>query len=150
MRPQDGYIVDSLGWAYYQLGRYNDAVVELEKAVKLRPEDPTINDHMGDAYWRVGRLSEATFQWNHAIAGKPEPEELAKIKEKLKKGCRIFRASRLPMQQSLPGKSQMRQSRKRLLHRPRRLHLPTRPRKADNRLNAFTRGRFILGRVLMQ
>ncbi|AIJ85714.1 tetratricopeptide repeat protein [Brucella melitensis] len=86
LRPQDGYIVDSLGWAYYQLGRYNDAVVELEKAVKLRPEDPTINDHMGDAYWRVGRLLEATFQWNHAIAGKPEPEELAKIKEKLKKG----------------------------------------------------------------
>jgi len=86
LRPQDGYIVDSLGWAYYMLGRYPEAVVELEKAVKLRPEDPTINDHMGDAYWRVGRLLEATFQWNHAIAGKPEPEDLAKIEEKLKKG----------------------------------------------------------------
>ncbi len=86
LRPQDGYIVDSLGWAYYMLGRYDEAVVELEKAVKLRPEDPTINDHMGDAYWRVGRLLEATFQWNHAIAGKPEPQDLAKIEEKLKKG----------------------------------------------------------------
>lgn len=86
LRPQDGYIVDSLGWAYYMLGRYPEAVIELEKAVKLRPEDPTINDHMGDAYWRVGRLLEATFQWNHAIAGKPEPEELVKIEEKLKKG----------------------------------------------------------------
>ncbi len=86
LRPQDGYIVDSLGWAYYQLGRYDEAVVELEKAVKLRPEDPTINDHMGDAYWRTGRLLEATFQWNHAIAGKPEPEELTKIEAKLKKG----------------------------------------------------------------
>lgn len=86
LRPQDGYIVDSLGWAYYMLGRYDEAVVELEKAVKLRPEDPTINDHMGDAYWRVGRLLEATFQWNHAIAGKPEPEDLVKIEEKLKKG----------------------------------------------------------------
>jgi len=68
LRPQDGYIVDSLGWAYYKLGRYDEAVVELEKAVKLRPEDPTINDHMGDAYWRVGRQLEATFQWHHAIA----------------------------------------------------------------------------------
>jgi tetratricopeptide (TPR) repeat protein len=86
LRPQDGYIVDSLGWAYYKLGRYPEAVVELEKAVKLRPEDPTINDHLGDAYWRSDRQLEATFQWNHAIAGKPEPEELAKIEEKLKKG----------------------------------------------------------------
>ncbi|MFD1197789.1 tetratricopeptide repeat protein [Brucella gallinifaecis] len=86
LRPQDGYIVDSLGWAYYKLGRYPEAVIELEKAVKLRPEDPTINDHLGDAYWRTDRQLEATFQWNHAIAGKPEPEELAKIEEKLKKG----------------------------------------------------------------
>lgn len=86
LRPQDGYIVDSLGWAYYKLGRYDEAAVELEKAVKLRPEDPTINDHLGDAYWRAGRQLEATFQWNHAIAGKPEPEELAKIEQKLKKG----------------------------------------------------------------
>lgn len=86
LRPQDGYIVDLLGWAYYKLGRYPEAVVELEKAVKLRPEDLTINDHLGDAYWRTGRQLEATFQWNHAIAGKPEPEELVKIEEKLKKG----------------------------------------------------------------
>lgn len=86
MRPQDGYIVDSLGWAYYKLGRYDEAVVELEKAVKLRPEDPTINDHLGDAYWQAGRGLEATFQWNHAIAGKPEPAELAKIEKKLKHG----------------------------------------------------------------
>lgn len=86
MRPQDGYIVDSLGWANYKLGRYDEAVVELEKAVKLRPEDPTINDHLGDAYWQVGRGLEATFQWNHAITGKPEPAELAKIEKKLKHG----------------------------------------------------------------
>jgi tetratricopeptide (TPR) repeat protein len=86
LRPQDGYIVDSLGWAYYKLGRYNEAVTELEKAVKLRPEDATINDHLGDAYWRAGRKLEATFQWNHAVASKPEPEELAKIEAKLKNG----------------------------------------------------------------
>ncbi|KXF78409.1 hypothetical protein ATN84_00990 [Paramesorhizobium deserti] len=86
LRPQDGYIVDSLGWAYYRLGRYDEAVTELEKAVKLRPEDATINDHLGDAYWRAGRKLEATFQWNHAVASKPEPEELVKIEEKLKKG----------------------------------------------------------------
>lgn len=86
LRPQDGYIVDSLGWAYYKLGRYDEAVVELEKAVRLRPEDPTINDHLGDAYWRADRKLEATFQWNHAIVGKPEAEELPKIELKLKQG----------------------------------------------------------------
>ena len=88
LRAQDGYIVDSLGWAYYKLKRYDEAVKTLENAVKLRPEDATINDHLGDAYWRVGRKLEATFQWNHAIAGKPEPEELAKIQEKLKTGLK--------------------------------------------------------------
>lgn len=88
LRPQDGYIVDSLGWAYYKLGRYDDAVKTLEDAIKLRPEDATINDHLGDAYWMVGRKLEATFQWNHAIAGKPDPEELAKIQEKLKSGLK--------------------------------------------------------------
>ena len=94
LRAQDGYIVDSLGWAYYKLGRYNEAVKTLENAIKLRPEDPTINDHLGDAYWQVGRKLEATFQWNHAIAGKPEPEELAKIQEKLKSGLKTETAEK--------------------------------------------------------
>lgn len=86
LRPQDGYIIDSLGWAYYKLGRYEKAVKELERAIKLRPEDATINDHLGDAYWRVGRKLEATFQWNHALASKPEDGEQPKIEEKLKHG----------------------------------------------------------------
>jgi tetratricopeptide (TPR) repeat protein len=85
-RPDDGYIVDSLGWAYYRLGQFDDAVKHLERAVELKPEDPTINDHLGDAYWRVGRVLEARFQWTHARDLKPEPEELPKIEEKLKSG----------------------------------------------------------------
>jgi tetratricopeptide (TPR) repeat protein len=85
-RPEDGYIIDSLGWAHYRLGQYDEAVKHLERAVELRPEDPTINDHLGDVYWRVGRLHEAKFQWSHAKDLKPEPEELPKIEEKLKVG----------------------------------------------------------------
>jgi len=85
-RPDDGYIVDSLGWAYYRLGNYTEAVKQLERAIELKPEDPTINDHLGDAYWRVGRTLEARFQWAHARAFKPDPEELAKIEAKLKNG----------------------------------------------------------------
>ena len=65
-RPDDGYIVDSLGWAYFRTGNYDEAVKNLERAVLLKPDDPTINDHLGDAYWRVGRTLEAHFQWSHA------------------------------------------------------------------------------------
>ncbi|MGY3621323.1 tetratricopeptide repeat protein [Bradyrhizobium sp. USDA 10063] len=85
-RPDDGYIVDSLGWAYYRIGNYDEAVKQLERAIDLKPEDPTINDHLGDAYWRVGRTLEAKFQWAHARDLKPEPDELPKIEAKIENG----------------------------------------------------------------
>jgi tetratricopeptide (TPR) repeat protein len=85
-RPDDGYIVDSLGWAYYRTGNYEEAMKQLERAIELKPEDPTINDHLGDAYWRVGRVLEASFQWAHARDLKPDAEDLPKILEKLKSG----------------------------------------------------------------
>jgi tetratricopeptide (TPR) repeat protein len=85
-RPDDGYIVDSLGWAYFRIGDYTQAVKHLERAVELKPEDSTINDHLGDAYWKVGRTLEARFQWTHARDLKPEPDDLKKIEKKLKDG----------------------------------------------------------------
>lgn len=85
-RPDDGYIVDSLGWAYFRIGDTAEAVRHLERAVELRPEDPTINDHLGDAYWKVGRTLEAKFQWSHARDLKPDPDDLKKIEEKLRTG----------------------------------------------------------------
>ncbi|MHB9434528.1 tetratricopeptide repeat protein [Mesorhizobium sp. P15089B] len=86
LRPSDGYIVDSLGWAYFRMGRFDDAVREMERAVSLKPEDPVLNDHLGDAYWRVGRKLEATFQWNQARDLKPDPDVLAILQQKLMKG----------------------------------------------------------------
>jgi tetratricopeptide (TPR) repeat protein len=86
LRPNDGYIVDSLGWAYYRLGRFEEAVDALEKAVSLRPDDPVLNDHLGDAYWRVGRKLQAVFQWSHARDLEPEPEVLAAVERKLVEG----------------------------------------------------------------
>jgi tetratricopeptide (TPR) repeat protein len=85
-RADDGYIVDSLGWAYYRIGKYDEAVKNLDRAVELKPEDPTINDHLGDAYWKVGRVLEAKFQWAHARDLNPEPEDLTVIQQKLKNG----------------------------------------------------------------
>ena len=85
-RPEDGYIVDSLGWAYYRLNAFDKAVTELERAVELKPRDPVINDHLGDAYWRVGRKLEATFQWSHALSNDPEDDRAEDIKAKLESG----------------------------------------------------------------
>jgi len=86
LRPYDGYIVDSVGWAYYQLGRYDDAAKTLNAAVLLVPSDPTINDHLGDALWRAGKKISARFQWNHAITFSSNDDEKAVIERKLKNG----------------------------------------------------------------
>ena len=85
-RPEDGFVVDSLGWVHYLTGNYDDAVVELEKAVKLEPNDPTINHHLGDAYWRVGRKIEARFQWRHALDNGPNDKERPELLQKLQEG----------------------------------------------------------------
>ena len=90
-RPNEGYIVDSLGWVYYRLGRYEEAVPQMEKAVSLMPVDPVVNDHLGDVYWAVGRTREAEFQWKRALsfvdwedaAAEADPE---RIKRKIEVG----------------------------------------------------------------
>jgi tetratricopeptide (TPR) repeat protein len=86
LRPYDGYIVDSVGWAYYRLGRYDEAAKTLEAAVLLVPGDATINDHLGDALWRAGRRIDARFQWNHALAFSDNDDDKAAIERKLKIG----------------------------------------------------------------
>ncbi len=86
LRPNDGYIVDSLGWAHYRLGQYVEATETLEKAIDLKPADPILNSHLGDAYWRVDRQIEAHFQWNHARDMGPDPEDLPGILKKIEVG----------------------------------------------------------------
>jgi tetratricopeptide (TPR) repeat protein len=86
LRPYDGYIVDSVGWAYFKLGRYDDAAKTLEQAVLLAPGDPTVNEHFGDALWKTGKQIDARFQWNHAIAFGADAEAKAAIEQKLKAG----------------------------------------------------------------
>ncbi|OIQ41144.1 MAG: hypothetical protein BM560_10900 [Roseobacter sp. MedPE-SWde] len=90
-QPNSGYIVDSLGWVFYRLGRYADAVGHMERAVELMPVDPVVNDHLGDVYWAVGRLREAEFQWKRALSfiksgegdGEADPD---RIRSKLELG----------------------------------------------------------------
>jgi len=84
--PKNGFINDSLGWVYYLLGDYKQAVHYLEIAVGFEPSDVTITDHLGDAYWRLGRPVEARYQWRHALDNGAEGDELAAIREKLAHG----------------------------------------------------------------
>ncbi|MHA1134841.1 MAG: tetratricopeptide repeat protein, partial [Alphaproteobacteria bacterium] len=88
LKPDDGYYVDSLGWAYYRLGNMPEAVEKLERAVELRPDDPIINDHLGDAYWRVGRTFEAKYQWEQSLLLKPEDDQIVVLKEKIASGLK--------------------------------------------------------------
>jgi tetratricopeptide (TPR) repeat protein len=103
LAPTDGAIVDSLGWAYYRLGRYDEAVKELERAVLLRAGDSTINDHLGDAYWRVGRRREAFYKWQQALGLNPEPEERAAIEKKLESGLEDVSAAATPVPAPKPN-----------------------------------------------
>jgi tetratricopeptide (TPR) repeat protein len=82
-RPNDGYIIDSLGWAFYQIGKYKEAVINLEKAVELT-SDSIIIDHLGDALFYSGRKIEAVFQWKRALEFEPTEEMINKVKNKIK------------------------------------------------------------------
>ena len=86
LKPEDGYIVDSLGWAHFRLGNFAEAAKQLERAVELRPSDPILNDHLGDALWRVGRIREARYQWKLSLTLKPEDDNARKTREKLRAG----------------------------------------------------------------
>jgi tetratricopeptide (TPR) repeat protein len=93
LRPLDGMIADSVGWAYYRLGRYPDAARALEEAVQLAPGASDVNDHLGDAYWRVGRKIDARFQWQHALQLNPEAKQKPVIERKLQFGLDPVSAS---------------------------------------------------------
>ena len=83
LRPKDGYIIDSLGWALFRMGDRNGAVTQLERAIEMKPLDPTINDHLGDAYWAVGRKIEALFQWRRSLRESDDPDLSAAVRKKI-------------------------------------------------------------------
>ncbi|MEM9170400.1 MAG: tetratricopeptide repeat protein [Pseudomonadota bacterium] len=89
LSPDNGAIVDSLGWAHYQRGDYAEAVVHLERAASMEPADPTITDHLGDVYWRLGRRVEARYQWRHALDLEPDAKLLAALEEKIAGGLAV-------------------------------------------------------------
>jgi tetratricopeptide (TPR) repeat protein len=95
-RPNDGAVIDSLGWAMLRQGDVAGAVKSLERAVELMPEDATLNGHLGDAYWAAGRRQEALYQWRRALNLNPEPEEVPKLEAKLHESEQVLGIAAAP------------------------------------------------------
>ncbi|MBK5912335.1 hypothetical protein CCR85_12650 [Rhodothalassium salexigens] len=89
LEPGNGFIIDSMGWAHYLRGNYDQAVAFLEQAIVEEPDDPTISDHLGDAYWQVGRHLEARYQWEHALTLTDAADTQAAIRDKLTYGLTL-------------------------------------------------------------
>ncbi len=86
LKPDDGYYVDSLGWAYFRLGNMPAAVEQLEHAVELKPDDPVVNDHLGDAYWRVGRTARGKISVAAGADAEARRRPVVTLEKKLKSG----------------------------------------------------------------
>ncbi len=81
--PDSYHIIDSLGWAYYRTGDFEQALLYLERAMELESTDPIVNDHLGDVLWMLGRKREAKFQWKKSLSFKPEPVDQKNTEDKL-------------------------------------------------------------------
>mgnify|MGYP001197804234 CR=1 FL=1 len=87
LKRNDGYIIDSLGWAYFKLKKFDEAKLYLQQAVKLMPSDPVVNDHYADALWMTGKKIQARYYWNYVLnLEKAEKDLKEKIEKKLIKG----------------------------------------------------------------
>jgi len=85
IKPNSGYIVDSMGWIYYQKKLYKKAIIYLEKAVRLTPNDPTIMEHLGDAYEKQGFYKKALDAYQKALSLNPENSHKKRLLDKIEK-----------------------------------------------------------------
>lgn len=88
--PTNGAYLDSLGWAYFRLGKYELAEDNLLKASQKINTDPTVHDHLGDLYQKTGRLKlaatnweRALIEWNRTIAAEVDPADQTRVQKKL-------------------------------------------------------------------
>jgi tetratricopeptide (TPR) repeat protein len=88
--PTNGAYLDSIGWAYFRLGKYELAEESLVKASQKINTDPTVHDHLGDLYQKTGRLKlaathweRALVEWNRTIAAEVDQTDIARVQKKL-------------------------------------------------------------------
>ncbi|MBX9747432.1 MAG: tetratricopeptide repeat protein, partial [Hyphomonadaceae bacterium] len=97
---QDYAVVDSLGWAYYLMGHFEEAQALIERSVALNVGEPNaeILDHLGDVYWRLNRRDDARARWREALAADPDAIRRRSLEEKLSRGL----TSAPPRRRELP------------------------------------------------
>lgn len=94
LSPHSGAIVDSLGWGYYKLGDYDQALGYVEQAVQLEPSDAEVNEHLGDVYKALGRTAEARYEWQRVLSlSNATPKTLAAVKAKLEAAAVVAKAA---------------------------------------------------------
>jgi tetratricopeptide (TPR) repeat protein len=88
--PSNGAYLDSIGWAYFRLGKFEQAEESLVKASQRMGSDPTVQDHLGDLYQKTGRLKlaithweRALNEWNRTVAAEVEQTDVARVQKKL-------------------------------------------------------------------
>jgi tetratricopeptide (TPR) repeat protein len=86
VKPDSGYIIDSLGWVYFKLGRLEDARKTLLRARDLVKDDPVLHEHIGDVYEALGDSGKAIEAWNEALKlQEKEPGLKERVEEKIKR-----------------------------------------------------------------
>ncbi|HOJ43936.1 MAG TPA: tetratricopeptide repeat protein, partial [Syntrophorhabdaceae bacterium] len=84
-KPEDGYIIDSMGWVYYKKGDYGKALIEITRAHEKLPDDPTIAEHLADVYVKLNEVEKAREFYEKAISLEKDETKKKSIKEKLRK-----------------------------------------------------------------
>jgi len=83
LKPDDGYVRDSLGWVLFKMGRTEEAAREMEKALEIEPEDPTINEHAGDIYLKQGKVKQAVAAWEKALQFYSDENKKSPVRQKI-------------------------------------------------------------------
>ena len=89
IRPDSGYIIDSLGWVFFQKGLYDKALTSLEKAFSIIPDDPTITEHLGDVYFKKKEYKKSLDMYQKALSLKHLDAD--KIREKIKEVKKLLK-----------------------------------------------------------
>jgi len=82
-KPDDGFILDSLGWVLFKMGRPDEALVKLKKSREIEPDDPTINEHIGDVYKEMGKHEEALASWERSLELQKDSMKRERLKKKI-------------------------------------------------------------------
>ncbi len=106
LNPHSGAIVDSLGWGYYKLGDYDQALTYVEQAVQMEPSDAEVNEHLGDVYKALGRTAEARYEWQRVLTlQNATPKSLASVKAKLDATAQVASAEATAFNDKAPAKA---------------------------------------------